>query len=100
MTTLRLTLFPAILLTSTLISACGSGSSPTRQVPVGPTAPSASTGGSGTVTLTAPTPVSPINGDQLSTLRPTLVVQNGTSSNQSGTRTYEFQVSDRSDFAL
>jgi len=44
--------------------------------------------------------VSPVNGDQLATLRPTLTVQNGTSSNQSGTRTYEFQVSDRSDFAL
>ena len=99
MTTLRLIrLFP-VLLISTFAIACGSGSSPTRQVPVGPTAPTGTTQ-SGPVTLTAPSPVSPVNGDQLSTLRPTLVVQNGTSSNQSGTRTYEFQVSDRSDFAL
>jgi hypothetical protein len=45
-------------------------------------------------------PVSPINDEQLSTLRPTLVVQNTTSSLQSGARTYEFQVSDRSDFTL
>ena len=54
----------------------------------------------GSVTLTAPVPVSPVNGDQLATLRPTLTVQNGTSSSQSGTRTYEFQVSDRTDFSL
>ena len=103
MTTSRETLFPAILLVSTLVSACGSGASPTRQVPVGPTAPSGTTGGaggSGTVTLTAPTPVSPVNNEQLSTLRPTLTVQNGTSSVQSGTRTYEFQVSDRTDFSM
>lgn len=81
------------------MSACGSGAGPTRQVPVGPTAPGGP-GGSGSVTLGTPSPVSPINGEQLSTLRPTLTVQNVTSSNQSGTRTYEFQVSDRSDFTL
>jgi len=68
-------------------------------VPIGPTTPSPTTSG-GPVTLTAPVPVSPANGDQLTTLRPTLTVQNGTSSNQSGTRTYEFQVSDRTDFSL
>ena len=40
MTTFRLIrLFP-VLLVSTFAIACGSGSSPTRQVPVGPTAPS------------------------------------------------------------
>ena len=103
MTTSRATLFPAILVVSTLVSACGSGASPTRQVPVGPTAPSGNTGGTGgggTVTLTAPSPVSPVNNEQLSTLRPTLTVQNGTSSVQSGTRTYEFQVSDRTDFSM
>ena len=83
-------------------TACGSETGPSRQVPVGPTAPSGTGGSSGpvTVTLTVPSPVSPINGEQLSTLRPTLTVQNGTSSNQSGTRTYEFQVSDRTDFSL
>ena len=102
MTTSRLIrLFPALLV-STLAIACGSGSSPTRQVPVGPTTPTPtpSGSGSGSVTLTAPVPVSPANGDQLATLRPTLTVQNGTSSSQSGTRTYEFQVSDRTDFSL
>ena len=57
-------------------------------------------GGGGSVTLTTPAPVSPVNGEQLSTLRPTLTVQNTTSSSQSGTRTYEFQVSDRTDFSL
>src|SRR6187551_2438267 len=100
MTTFRLIrLFP-LLLVSTFAIACGSGSSPTRQVPVGPTAPSPTPSGSGAVTLTAPVPVSPVNGDQLATLRPTLTVQNGTSSSQSGARTYEFQVSDRTDFSL
>ena len=99
MTTLRLIrLFP-VLLVSTFAIACGSGSSATHQVPVGPTSPSGTTQ-SGPVTLTAPSPVSPVNGDQLATLRPTLTVQNGTSSNQSGARTYEFQVSDRTDFSL
>src|SRR5687767_2153580 len=80
------------------ISGCGSGSSDTRQVPVGPTQPS-NPGGGGSVTLTTPAPVSPVNGEQLSTLRPTLTVQNATSS-QSGSRTYEFQVSDRTDFTI
>ena len=66
---------------------------------VGPTAPS-NPGGGGSVTLTTPAPVSPVNGEQLSTLRPTLTVQNTTSSSQSGTRMYEFQISDRTDFSL
>jgi hypothetical protein len=99
MTTFRLIRVP-VLLISIFAIACGSGSSPTRQVPVGPTAPSPTPSGSGSVTLTAPVPVAPVNGDQLATLRPTLTVQNGTSSSQSGTRTYEFQVSDRTDFSL
>src|SRR5687768_3030872 len=86
----------AVLLFSVSGLACGSGTSEPREVPVGPTAPS---GTSGSVTLTTPAPVSPINNEQLSTLRPTLTVQNSTSS-ASGTRTYEFQVSDRTDFTL
>lgn len=80
-------------------AACGSGASGPVQVPVSPTGPS-SAGSSDPVTLSAPSAVSPVNGEQLSTLRPTLTVENSTSSNQSGTRTYEFQVSDRQDFAL
>ena len=70
-----------------------------RQVPVGP-APTAPGRRLGHVTLSAPAPVSPVNGEQLSTLRPTLTVQNATSSKQSGTRTYEFQVSDNTGFSL
>ena len=88
----------ALFLFSLMAAACGSGSSEPRQVPVGgsPTGPS---GPGGTATLTAPAPVSPVNGEQLATLRPTLTVQNATSS-QSGARTYEFQVSDRTDFSI
>ena len=91
---------PAAILISVVCAACGSGTGPTRQVPVSPTGPSGAGGSSGPVTLSTPTPVSPINGEQLSTLRPTLTVQNGTSSSQSGSRTYEFQVSDRTDFLI
>jgi hypothetical protein len=69
-------------------SGCGS-----KSTSPGPTTPTPSN-----PTLTAPTPESPINQVQLSTLRPTLTVLNGTST-QAGARTYEFQISDRSDFA-
>src|SRR5918992_746934 len=86
----------AVLLLSVSGAACGSGSSGPRDVPAGPTAPSVP---SGTVTLTTPAPVSPVNNEQLSTLQPTLTVQNSTAS-ASGTRTYEFQVSDRTDFSM
>jgi hypothetical protein len=85
---------------SAFAAACGSGASDPVQVPVSPTSPSTGGATSGLVTLSAPRAVSPVNGEQLSTLRPTLTVENSTSSNQSGTRTYEFQVSDRQDFAL
>jgi len=47
--------------------------------------------------LTAPTADTPETNKQLDTLRPTLTVRNGTS-DQTGTRTYEFQVSDNADF--
>jgi hypothetical protein len=88
----------ALAVFSALMSACGSGTGGSRQVPTAPDGPS-SPGGGGTVTLSTPSAVSPTGGEQLSTLRPTLTVQNVTSS-QTGTRTYEFQVSDRSDFSL
>jgi hypothetical protein len=71
-----------------VIAGCGWKSSGTP----GPTTPTPVS-----VTLGAPAPESPANQAQLSTLRPTLTVVNGTS-NQTGTRTYEFQISDRSDF--
>lgn len=60
--------------------AC-TGSGGTREVPTAP----------GSSILTAPTPTSPVGNQQLDTLRPTLVVQNATST-ESGSRTYEFQI--------
>jgi len=101
MTTLSATRwFPALILSAVLAAACGSGVGGSRQVPLDgsgtPTGPS----GSGPITLSRPAPISPVNGAQLSTLRPRLAVENVTSSQQSGTRTYEFQVSDRNDFSL
>ena len=95
-TLLLLRLASVLVLLSIGGVACGSGASEPREVPLGPTAPS---GTGGTVTLTTPAPVSPVNNEQLSTLRPTLTVQNATAS-ASGTRTYEFQVSDRTDFSI
>lgn len=47
--------------------------------------------------LTAPSADSPSQDEQLDTLRPTLTVKNGTS-DQTGSRTYEFQISDSVDF--
>ena len=70
------------------LAACGGGSNGN---PAGPNPPS---GGSGA--LTAPAPQSPVNDAQLDSVRPTLQV--GNASGGSGTRTYEFQISDRSDF--
>jgi hypothetical protein len=51
-------------------------------------------------TITAPIPDSPADGAAAGSYRPTLVVKNGASTAQGGTRLYEFQVSDRSDFAV
>ena len=82
-----------------VVTACGSGTGGERQIPVGPGSPTAP-GPTGPITLSAPVAVSPTNGEQLSTLRPVLTVQNVTSSQQSGARTYEFQVSDRTDYSL
>jgi hypothetical protein len=50
------------------------------------------------VQLTAPTADAPADDEQLVTLRPTLSVRNGTS-NQTGTRTYEFQIADNANFS-
>src|SRR6187551_882270 len=74
------------VLLSGLAAACGGGDD-------SPTAPGASPS-----TLAAPALNSPADAAQLTTLRPTFVVANSTSA-QSGTRTYEFQISDRSDFS-
>jgi hypothetical protein len=69
-----------------LLVGCGGSSTPTTPTPTPEP------------TLGAPAVISPVNDQQLSTLRPTFTVTNG-SSNQSGTRVYEFQISDRSDFS-
>jgi hypothetical protein len=73
------------------VSACGSDEQAPSTVPTTPTVVSAPK-------LTAPTAASPADNEQLSTLRPTLTVTNGTS-DQSGTRTYEFQISDSGTFS-
>jgi len=69
------------------ISACSDSKAPTAPAPP----PAAAT-------LTRPLADSPGEGAQLDNLRPTLSVVNA-ASNQSGTRTYEFQISDNSAFA-
>lgn len=79
-----------VVLVSVLASACGGSSESTPTTPT-PTPPVAAP------KLTSPAPTTPTNDEQLNTLRPTLTVTNGTS-DQTGTRTYEFQVSDSSTF--
>src|SRR5687768_17056378 len=71
-----------------LAMACGGGG----DSPGSPAGPSVNP------RLTAPAPESPSNDVQLATLRPTFTVRNGTS-DQPGAKTYEFSISDRSDFS-
>ena len=72
--------------------ACGGGSTPaptpTTPTPTTPTTPTS---------IAAPAAAGPGADEQLTSLRPTLIVTNSSTAN-SGTRTYEFQVSDKSDF--
>jgi hypothetical protein len=74
----------AILIAAATCAACGSDSQPTTPTPVN-------------ANLTAPALDAPAADEQLDTLRPTLVIRNATS-DQPGTRMYEFQVSDNSGF--
>ena len=67
------------------------GGSKTATTPTPPPLPAA--------TLSAPKLDAPAASEQLSTLRPTLTVQNVTSDQPTGTRTYEFQISDTSTFS-
>jgi hypothetical protein len=60
--------------------------------------PASPSGGGNTPQLTAPVLDAPSDDEQLTTLRPTLVVRNG-SSNAAGTRTYEFQISTSDSFS-
>ena len=68
-----------------LAAACSEKSAPIAPAPVA-------------ATVTAPSLEAPAADQQLDTLRPTLTVRNATS-DQPGTRTYEFQISDNSGFA-
>jgi hypothetical protein len=81
-----LKLLPAFILAG-VVAACGGSKSPTNPSPT-PTGPA---------TLTKPGLDSPADGAQLDTLRPALTVVNGTS-NQTGAKTYEFEISDSSTF--
>lgn len=84
-----------LCLASIVAASCGSNSSPAS-----PTAPSSS----GSMTPAPSTPATPLTldspatDDQLSTLRPTLSVKNAAGG--TGARTYDFQISDRSDFTV
>jgi hypothetical protein len=66
------------------VAGCGKDSTPTTPTPVA-------------ANLTAPGLDSPANDEQLDNLRPTLTVRNATS-DQAGTRSYEFQISDNTGF--
>ena len=77
-----------LVLAGMAVACGGSGSGPAGPTPGGP---------SGSPTLTAPVPESPASDTQLDTLRPTFTVRNGTSTG-AGPRTYEFHISDTSDF--
>jgi hypothetical protein len=85
--------YPAALavIVAAVSVSCGGGSNGTPA----PTAPTPTP----SATLTAPKPESPAAGEQLATLRPTLTVQNVTSDQATGTRSYEFQISDTTSFS-
>lgn len=83
-----------VIALSGVIAAC-SGPGDSRDVPVTPLAPSETND----IGLTAPTIDSPADNRQLDTLRPTLTVNNATSS-EAGSRSYEFQVADNAGFTL
>lgn len=70
------------------VSACTKN----KTAPSAPSAPVAPT-------LSAPALDAPSDDIQLSTLRPELSVVNGTSSQPTGTRTYEFQIADNESFS-
>jgi hypothetical protein len=71
------------------VTLAGTACSDDKPAPTAPAAPAP--------TVTAPTLESPAADLQLDTLRPTLTVRNATS-DQAGTRTYEFQVADSNAF--
>lgn len=76
-----------------LVVACQKGvaTDPSRSIVIGGD-------NTGTPRLVPPVPDTPTNAQTLDTLRPTLTVKNG-SSNQTGARTYDFEISTAADFA-
>ena len=68
-------------------TACSSSKAPTAPTPPPPPQ------------LTAPALDTPTDDEQLSTLRPELTVKNGTTNQPAGTRTYEFQIADNTEFS-
>jgi hypothetical protein len=90
----------AAVLAAVLTSVgCDSETTVGKEIQLTPTSPSGVSGTS-TGSLTAPTPDSPAEGAQLATLRPTLTVRNAAASQGSGTRVYEFQISDNTNFTV
>jgi len=79
---------PTSLALACVVAACGSDS----KAPTAPAPPI-------TVTLTKPAADSPGDGAQLTSVRPTLTVVNGTS-NQTGVRTYQFEIADNLAFTV
>lgn len=86
-------LLPPAVLIAAVATAC-SGTGDQRQLPASPLSP----GEVNSANITAPAPRSPSEDSQVSGLRPTLTVSNATSDG-SGARTYEFQVSDDPNFS-
>ncbi len=73
-----------------VVCAVGASACAKNETPISPSA--------GVSGLSAPAPASPADSAQLTSLRPTLSVTNSTAS-ATGPRSYEFQVSDKSDFS-
>jgi len=75
-----------------IVVACATACSKSKAAPTAPTpAPPPQ--------LTAPALDTPTDDEQLSTLRPELTVKNGTTNQPTGTRTYEFQIADNTEFS-
>lgn len=81
-------------ITASIASAACGGTGGSTELPASPLDPS----GTNTANVTAPTPESPSDDAQLDSIRPTLRVTNATSTG-GGSRSYEFQIADNSNFA-
>lgn len=63
-----------------------------------PTSPSSTRTSPGAPTLAAPAPASPIGGEKIAVLKPTLSVKNAAATGSVGTVTYQFEVSEADSF--